>query len=754
MSYHYLGKPHKLYDGLEKVTGAARYAADVQLPNMVFAQTLYSPYSHARIISMDKREAEGMEGVIAVLSADDLPTKDRLINGRNNAILARERVLWAGQPVAVVVAETPEQATDAIEAIIVEYEPLPVVGEMHAALSWDVPTLWPHGFPAEGQDMSSLHASVKKGAQDSAEPLNNVHEQIHFAWGDVAQGFAEADHIVEQHYRIPHVHQSYLEPHAVVAEPDLFGRTLKLYTTTQGMFLVRDEVAELLGYEASQVIVQPMTIGGAFGAKYGILEPLCAAVAVAVQCPVQMVLSRSEEFLTTTPAPAITIYLKTGAKRDDFLTAIEGKIWVDNGAFRFGHSGTIANLLGGWYQWPHLQLDGYEINTNKPQAGAYRAPGAPQAAFALESNMDEHARALGLDPLHFRWQNAAEGNSKTGSGERWSADIGLKKLLETLQLHPRWREREVGPNEGIGVAIGGWGIGTHNNEAICRVDSDGGVTIETGHTDISGNMSSFALIAAEVLHLSPDLIRLKQGDTTGPYAVFSGGSMVTYNLAHAVRESAEEAKRQLLAVSAELWELAIEDLEFGDGCVYVRDLPAKRLSLAEIARQARYEGIANGPIVGTSHTQTAGSTAGFCVQLVKIHVDPTTGVITPLWQLAVQDVGFALNPLLVEGQMHGGMTQSLGMALYEAMVFDEGGQLQTGTLMDYALPRADQYPPLETVLVENPSAHGPFGARGVGEPPMIAGAAACANAVRAAVGVRLTQLPLRPEAVWQALQAI
>lgn len=741
-----------MVEGLDKVTGRARYAGDVVLPGMLHARPVLSPYAHAKIVSIDKSAAAQMPGVVAVLTAADLPTRDRVMASRNSAVLAKERVLFRGQPVAVVVGETPAAAQDAADAVVIEYEPLPVVADMLQAMTPTAPLIWPEGLPRDESDLTAAHAAVETEAEVLAQTPSNIHAEDHFKRGDVTEGFREADVVVERIYTTPIVHQAYLEPHAVVAEPDPYRGSVTLYTGTQGQFMTRDDVARILGLPKSKVRVVPQTLGGGFGAKYGIIEPLAGAIALTLQRPIRLVLTRSEDFLTTTPAPASQIELKIGAKKDGILTAIQARVILDNGVFAFALGGIVATLLGGYYKCANVQIDCYEVLTNKPQAGAYRAPGAPQAVFALESNMDELAHTLQLDPLEFRLKNAAETGDPTGTGEIWP-NMGMKMVLETMQAHPAWQNRTTGLNEGIGLAVGGWPCFMTPSAAICRVDSDGTVRLHLGSVDISGVNSSLVLVAAETLGVSPDQIELIQGDTvTGPFGAHSGGSQTAYSMSGAVANAAAEAKRKLLQLASDHFEARAEDLEIRNGLVQVKGVPGWTVSLGELVEVAQTKGGGPGPIVGEGHAAVEENAPAFTVHLTKVRVDPETGQVTPLQYVAVQDVGFALNPLMVEGQIHGGAVQSLGWALQEAMLYDGEGQLLTGSLMDYSLPRFDSVPGIEAVLVNNPSPLGPFGTRGVGEPPITAGPAAIANAIRDAVGVRITDLPLRSERVWQALQ--
>ncbi len=747
--YKYVGKRRKLVEGFDKITGMAEYVADLVVPRMAYGRPILSPYAHANIVSIDKSVAETMPGVVAVLTAYDLPTKDNVITSRKSAILAKGKVLFLGQPVVVVVAESELEAADAAEEVMIEYEVLPAAIDLMEAIKPDAPTLWPNGLPT-GEDMSNLHAQTEKTDEKKNEKLNNVHGQTHQARGDVDAGFAEADLIVERTYRTNMVHQSYMEPHACIAEPDRYGRSLTVYTSTQGKFVVRDEVSKALSMPASRVKVVAMEFGGGFGAKYGIIDPLTSSVAMAVKRPVRIVLSRSEDFLTTMPAPAMVIELKTGAKKDGTLTAIQARAFIDNGIFPFNHGGLLTMLLGGYYKCDNFKIDCYEVHTNKPAVGAYRAPGSPQATFALDCNMDDMARELGIDLLEFRLQNAAGEGDPMGHGQPWPA-IGIKKCLERMKEHPAWKNRDTNPNEGIGISVGGWPTFMSPAEAICRVDTDGTVGIEVGSVDISGVNSSFVLVAAEVLGVSPDQVVLIPTDTNGPYAPNSGGSQVTYSVAGAVRMAAESAKKKLLEVASKKFEADPLDIEIVEGQARVKGVPSRTVPIGELAHLARSTGGGTGPIVGEGNAAMKDPAPCFVTHLVKVAIDPDTAKVETLQYVGVQDVGFAINPMMVEGQMHGGMVQGLGMSLYESMVYDEHGQLMTGSFMDYCLPKAHDVPSIETIMLENPSTNGPFGARGVGEPPIIGAAAALSNAIKDATGKRLTQIPMTRQNVWRAL---
>ncbi|WP_322822492.1 xanthine dehydrogenase family protein molybdopterin-binding subunit, partial [Chloroflexus sp.] len=745
--HRYLGKARKLVDGVEKVTGRARYAGDVSLPGMLHGKLALSLFAHARITRIDTAAALKIPGVVAVLTADDLPTRNRQPSSRQTTTLAREVVRYRGEPVALVLATSLAAAEDGVAALQIDYEPLPAPVTAEAALDPAAPVIWPQGAPKADTDLTAAHAAVARGEEQSDHVASNIHEQKRFSRGNALAALATADVVVAGTYRTAIVHQGYLEPHAVVADIEPVRKHITLYTSTQGQFGVRDEVARLLGLRTNQVTVVPMTVGGGFGAKYGILDPLAAAAALAVGRPVRIVLDRSEDFLTTTPSPASTITIKLGATREGILTAIVAEMVIDNGVYPFTLGGIMSTLLGGYYRCPNVQIDVVEVLTHKPQAGAYRAPGAPQVTFALESSIDELARRLELDPLELRLRNAATTGDPMGNNDPWPS-MGLRQVLEAAANHPLWRNRT--PGSGVGLAIGGWPCGMSPAAAVCRVDTDGIVRVHVGSVDISGVNSSFVLVAAEILGVPPEQVEIVAGDTrSGPFAGPSGGSQITYSVAGAVAAAAQEARRQLLEVAADMLEARIDDLDLRDGAIHVRGLPGRTLPIGEVARRAQEQQGGPGPIVGEGRTAPAENAPGFVAHIVQVTVDHETGRVQPLRYVAIQDVGFPLNPLMVEGQIHGGAVQGIGWGLHEALRYDENGELLTASLMDYTLPRAADVPSIETVLVTNPAPNGPFGARGVGEPPITAGAAALANAIRDATGARIYELPMRDEVVWR-----
>ncbi|MGH2460273.1 MAG: xanthine dehydrogenase family protein molybdopterin-binding subunit [Chloroflexota bacterium] len=739
-----IGTPTRRVDALEKLTGQCKYAGDLQLPGMLHARLVVSPYAHARILAIDKSAAERLPGVI-VLVAADLPIVEREGSRKGEPLAARE-ALFHGHPVAIVLAESEAIAEDAVALVEVSYEPLTAVMELDAALAENAPLV--RDQPLSASDETNAHASVGGGQEEPTAPLSpNASKQSHLHRGDVTTGFQQADVVVEETFRTQWAHQSSIEPQTAVAWLDPTG-VLTIWSSTQSVFFPRQEIAKLLGLPARRVKVVGMPVGGGFGAKLMLIEPLIASVAMAVKRPVRLAFTRSEELLATNPAPRAEIQIKVGARKDGTLSALQARITYDTGAFPGSPLDICGTLIGSTYRCPNLDVRGVEVMTHRVSPAAYRAPGAPQAYFALESAIDELARRLDVNPLELRLKNAVVEGDPMLSGRPWPR-IGLVECLEKARAHPLWQQRtSLGPNEGIGIAVGGWPGGLMPSNAGCRMEPDGTFTVLTGSIDLTGTNTSFALITAQVLGVPVEKVQVVNGDTdTAPFGPVAGGSMTTYMVGGAVQRAAERAREQVLAIAADQLEAAPEDLEIADGLVRVKGVPDRSVSLERVAGLSMSFGGRYEPVHGQGSKGQAPNAPGFTVHIARVKIDPTTGEVTLRDYAAIQDVGKAINPAAVHGQIMGGIVQGVGWALREAMVYDEGGQLLTGTLMDYALPTALDVPMLQTELVEVPAPDGPFGAKGVGEPPAIPGPAAIGNAIRDAIGARLTDLPMTSERV-------
>lgn len=748
-----VGQRVRRVDAPPKLTGQERFTGDLRVPGMLIARPVTSPYAHARIRGIDATRALAVPGVARVLTADDLPLA-RDENGQPvKAPIASGETVHAGQFVALVLAESDAAAQDGVAAVEVDYEELAVVSTLDAALDPASPHIRETRQQANEEEAAMHNADAALKAEENDElQAPNVSNSVHFSRGDVAAGFAAADAVIELTIESQMVHQGYLEPQVCLVDIEPLG-DLTVYTSTQAAFYCRTRVAETVGLPTQRVKVVPMPVGGGFGGKFVLIEPLVAAAALAAGRPVLLRYSRMDDFLAGNPAPDCRITVKLGAKRDGEITALEARLIFDTGASGGSPLQIAAILLGGYYRFPNLEIRGNEVLTNKPGAGAYRAPGAQQATFAIESAIDELARKLDINPLAFRLRNCAVEGDLRPNGGAWPR-IGLKECLEALGKHPAWREREAAraKGRGVGIAVGGWPGGIEPATAVCRLDINGKLTVVLGSVDLTGTNTTFAQIAAETFGLTSDDIEVTTAATdAAPFAGGTGGSKITYTVGKAVQEAAEEAKRQILAVASEALEASVDDLELVEGAVRVRGVPGSGMSLKEIAGKTMGFAAPYAPVYGTGSTAIRESAPGFAAHLVEVEIDEITGETRPVRYVAVQDVGFAINPAAVEAQIHGGVAQGLGWALYEGMVYDDEGQLLTATLMDYTLPRAGMVPPIETVLVEVPSEHGAYGAKGAGEPPAIPGAAAVANAIRDLTGQRMTSLPIKPETMARAL---
>ena len=750
-----IGTARPRLDAPEKVTGTIRYAADGRVHGLLHARLVLSTEAHALIDAIDKEAALAVPGVVAVLTAGDLPTATTGVD-RAAEPLVRKEVVFAGQPVAVVVAESEAAAEDGAELVLVEYRPLPTVVDLEAAMQPGAPIARTVEEGDEGADLESVHAAVDHGQDDgSSEQLSaNVLNRVHRSSGDVDAALAGSDAVVSGTFRTPWVHQSHLEPQVSTAWLEPSG-TLVVSASTQGAFETRSELARAYGLPQERIRVVAEPLGGSFGAKLGLVEPLAAGCALALRRPVRLVLTRMEEFASMNPACAQVTHLRVGARADGTLTGIEARMFVDRGSNAgWGVEGITSLLVAGPYRWEAHDLLGYGVQTNRFPFGAYRAPGAPTAAFAVESLLDELAARLGLDPAELRLRNAV-GEGDVGVSGRPFAVIGTAAVIERLREHPLWAARSSLPeDEGVGLAVGYWPGGTEPAAALCRVDSDGTMTVVTSAADMSGVGTGFAMIAAEAFGLPLDKVRVVSADTaSGPYAGVSGGSKVTYTVGTAVQRAVEAARVKLLAAASQELEIAPDDLEVVDGVVRAVGAPDRSITVEEIVGKALTFGGRYEPVEGHGGSAQLASAPSVAGHLAHVRVDHETGEVRVLRLVVAQDVGRALNPALVEGQMRGGAAQGLGWALLEELAHDDDGRLLTGSFLDYAIPSAEAVPEIETLVVEVPAPDGPFGAKGIGEASVVAAPAAIANAVAAATGVRMYRLPITAPRLWAALAA-
>ncbi len=750
--YRTVGKPVPRIDGVGKVTGRTLYTDDMVLPRMLHAKVLGSLHAHARISSIDATAARNHPGVEAVVTAAELPPHKKDPSNRRQVIFAEGEVLFCGQPVAAVLAGDPHVAEEALALISVEYEELPAVLDPLAAMKEDSPLVRsPLGEVDRSEERG--HVTVNVEQEEAKGKASNTSGQISFTRGDVEAGFGEADRVVEGSWRSAMVHQSYIELHSTIADYDVAGE-LSVWTSTQGPFQIRDALCQALDLPQTKVRVTPMEVGGGFGGKIYLTELMVAALAMIVRRPVKYIMSRKEDLQAATPSPQVVVQLKAGMKGDGTLTAIQARLIYDCGAFPGAPMLPGCLLLGGYYRCANLGIQGYEVMTNKVSVGALRAPGTYNATFAIESAIEMLAAELGLDPLEARLKNVVEEGDPLPSGQPYPR-IGARQCLEAIGDSAIWKERSESrkrPHTGVGLALGGWLGGLQPSTATVQLNGDGTISVIVGAADITGTNTSFAQIAAEELNVPLSMVNAATGDTkTAPYAGISAGSKTTFIVGRAVKAAAEQAREQILAIAANPLEAAPEELEMADGVVRVKGNEEKSLTFARIGTMSTAFAARYAPVMGTGTVAASKQAPGFTVQTAEVEVDPETGIVTVLRYAIAQDVGFAINPLSVAGQMQGGASQGLGVALSEEMQYDEKGRLLNPNLLDYRLPTTQDLPPIEAIIVEVPSEDGPYGARIVGEPSIVAGPAAVANAVADAIGTRVHEVPITPERVLRAL---
>src|SRR5262245_31368948 len=744
-------------DGAEKVTGRVEYVADIKPRGLLHAKLLRSPHAHARIVRIDVSKARALPGVRAVLTAADVPELKKKAPTRAHAVLAIDRVMFVGHPVAAVAADEPAIAEEALDLIEVEYQVLPAAVDPLKSMQPGPPPVAEAGTEADTSE-AMAHGAVAVAKTEAPAPAKavNVSQQNTLKRGDVAAGFAASDVVIEKTYRVPMVHQGYLEPHAVLAQWDTTGQ-LTLWASTQGSFNTRSEVADVLEIPESRIKVIPVECGGGFGGKIRALcEPITAVLAQVTGRPVRYVMTRKEELEAGMPAPQVIITLKAGVKRDGTLMAIEGDTVLDSGAF----SGTVLAVSGVFlaslYKWPAFEIRGVEVLTHKPSVAAYRAPIAPQTIYAIDSHMDQLARAIGADPVEFRLRHLMAPGDPMANGQPWQSN-GARQVLERIAEHPLWKSRKEWAasggkdgrgRRGVGFALGGWLGGLQPTSATVRLNLDGTLAVLTGQVDIAGTNIALAQIAATAYGVDIDQVKITTGDTdVAPMTGLSAGSKTIYTVGVAVMQAAQDARRQTLEVAAAELEASVHDLTIEDGKVFVRGLSDRAVTLAQIGKKGNLYMSKVQPVLGVARPAFSQQAPAFAAQLARVEVDPDTGEVTLHEFVVVQDVGKAINPLAVEGQMQGGAVQSLGIALTEALMFDDTGRLTNPSLLDYRKLTAADLPNIETIIVEVPSPSGPYGARGVGEPPIVPAPAAIANAIEDATGARLTHLPLTPERI-------
>ncbi|MDA1226334.1 MAG: xanthine dehydrogenase family protein molybdopterin-binding subunit [Chloroflexi bacterium] len=722
------------HDGYDKVTGKALYGADMNLPGMIFGKVLRSPHAHANIKSIDTSKAAAYPGVRAVITSADFPslpneaqvlTAGLPVNVKflSNNVLAGDKVLYKGHPIAAVAAASVHAAEEAMALIEVEYEVLPSATNVEDALKPGAPKI-----------------------HDEFE--GNIASHIQLSVGDIEAGFGQADVVIEREFRTKTVHQGYIEPHTATAwwMPD--GR-ITVWCSSQGHFQMRDRTAGVLGIPSSRIRVVPMEIGGGFGGKTTIyLEPVAAALSRATGAPVKVTMNRAEVLEASGPTSGSYMKIKMGATNDGKLTAAYADLKFEAGAYPGSPVGAAAQCIFSMYNLENVKIDGYDVVDNKPKTTAYRAPGSPIGSFGVEQIVDEICNKLSIDPLEFRLQNAAKEGTRRANGVV-NPPIGCVETVQAVMDHDHYKTPLVGANRGRGVASGFWMNGAGVACATANVNFDGTVNLTIGSMDIGGTRPAAAQQFAEVLGIPVEDVSPQVGDTeTIGYTSMTGGSGAAFKTGWASFEAAQDVKRQMIERAAIMWETDVNQIEFNNGLFQHSSDPELKISFKDLAQ--RLTGL-GGPVVGRANLEPTGPGSAFATHLVDVEVDPETGKVTILRYTAAQDVGKAVHPSYVEGQIQGGVVQGIGWALNEEYYMNDEGRMMNSSLLDYRMPTSLDLPMINTIIVEVASPSHPYGVRGVGEVCIVPPLAAVANAIHNAVGTRMTELPMNPAVVSKAI---
>ncbi|MEM7535883.1 MAG: xanthine dehydrogenase family protein molybdopterin-binding subunit [Chloroflexota bacterium] len=748
--YRVIGTRPIRHDGLEKVTGLAKYGGDYYFPNMLHGKILRSPHAHARIVSIDTSKAEALDGVRAVVTSNDLAeAADKIqhmgegaANLRNisNNVLAGDKVFYHGHPVAAVAAMNPHVAEEALKLIEVEYEVLPHVLDVKESMAEDAPIL---------HDNLRTDAFGKQG-----EKPTNIGRHFQHQRGDLEKGFAEADVIVERELKTAMVHQGYIEPQASTVHYKANGH-VEVWTATQGAFQIREQLANLLQIPISLVKVTPTEIGGGFGGKFTVYTDLPAALLSrkAGHRPVRIALGRADVLKATGPTSGSYVSVKMGVTKDGVITAAETTLIYESGAYPGSPVGAGAGVIFGPYRLENVKIDGFDVVVNKPKTSAYRAPGGTNAAFASEVVIDELAEKLGIDPLEMRRINGAVEGDRRPDGPIHQ-NIGFVETVEEAMSNPHYsapldKDPVNGKKRGRGVASGFWFNGGGRSSMSASVNPDGTISLTEGSTDIGGSRASIAMQLAETVGIAAEDVNPQVVDTDSVgYNDGTGGSRVTFATGIAAYEVGLQFRAEICKRLAEYWE--VDKVTYENGLFSTNgDNEPQSIGFKEAAKA-----VGSGePIAASANVQPKGVGAGFGTHTVDVEVDMETGKVEILRYTANQDVGRAIHPSYVEGQIQGGVVQGIGWALNEEYFYDENGQLRNASLLDYRMPTSLDLPMIDAVLIEKENPGHPYGVRGVGEVPIVPPPAAIANAIYDAIGIRMEELPMSPPKVMAAIWA-
>lgn len=743
-TYKVIGTRPIRHDGTDKVTGRALYGGDFRLPGMLYGAVLRSPHAHARILSIDTSQAEALPGVKAVITSADIASLESKVSSLGEGsvnvryqsanMLARQKVLYHGHAVAAVAATTIHIAQEALSLIRVEYEVLPALVDARQAMLPDAPILL--------DELRTDELGVK------GTTPTNVAGHYRTQMGDVAQGFAQAKVIVEREFHTSTVHQGYIEPQNTTALYKTDGQ-LTIWCSTQGAFMVRNQLSDILQIPVSKIRVVPMEIGGGFGGKNDVyLEPLAALLSKkSGSRPVKMTMSYSDVLSATGPTSGSYIRVKMGADASGRITAAEAYLAYEAGAFPGSPVTSGMNVIFAPYRIENVLMDGYDVLVNKPKAAAYRAPGGTNANFTAETVVDELCEKLNMDPLEFRLLNGVKEGDRRANGTPYPR-IGLLEVLQAAKSHPHYSAPLEGKHRGRGVAAGYWGNYGGRSSASASVNADGTVSLVEGSVDIGGGRASIAMQLAETLQIPVENVLPEVGNTDSVgFTEGTYGSRTTFATGWAVYELGKSILETMTRRAAEMWEVEPTQVTYANGLFAAN---GSRMTFKELAAALEESGEA---VVASAAVSPNTWGAGFSLHIADVEVDPETGKVDILRYTAVQDVGKAIHPAYVEGQMQGGVSQGVGWALNEGYFYDAQGHLMNASMLDYRMPTSLDLPMIDTVIVEVPNPGHPFGVRGVGEVPIVPPPAALANAIYRAVGVRMNVLPMSPgriqDALWQ-----
>ncbi len=735
-----IGTRVKRPDGIDKVTGRAKYGADAFAPGQLIALVLRSPHAHARIKKIDTSKAEKLAGVKAVITSADLPDltgEDRGMRDILENCMARKKVLYDGHAVAAVAAIDAHTAREALKLIKVDYEILPHVTDVDEALKPGAPLLHDDIFT--------------EGLEPKPTKPSNYIKYAEYGHGDIEAGFREADVVIEKSYKTEQTHQGYIEPHSCLANVSPDG-TAELWVCTQGHFVYRNQCAILLGMEANKLRVTASEIGGGFGGKTHLwAEPLALALSRKANRPVKLTMTRDEVFRATGPTSSSSIDVKIGAKKDGTITAAFAELRYQNGAFPFTWAEFGAMTSWACYDFRNVKSVSKDVVLNRPKCAAYRAPSAPIAAFAIESTMDMVAHKIGMDPVELRIKNAAKEGTKSSYGPVFGP-IGIGATLQAAKNHPHM-SAPLGKNQGRGMACGFWFNFGGQTCVDLNITPDGNVTVAVGTIDVGGSRASLALAVAEELGVPYDKVRCIVADTSSlGHNDMTDGSRGTFSSSMACVDATRKCVSELKNRAAKTWEIPTEDVEWVDGEARAKGEKYGNLGPLSLKELAKGAGNTGGPIAGHSELVADGAGVSFGTHICDAEVDPETGKTTIVRYTVIQDAGKAMHPSYVEGQYQGGAAQGIGWALNEEYIYGKDGRLQNAGFLDYRIPVCSDLPMIDTQILEIPNPNHPYGVRGVGETPIVPPLAAIGNAISNATGVRMTHVPMSPPRILKAMK--